>query len=90
MVVTELHIIRIAVAPDFRSRGVATWLLKQCFKLAGKKDFDCAFIEVRPSNHAAIALYRKLGFDVVGTRPHYYPESGEDAWVMRKKLKETI
>jgi len=91
MVLTELHIIRIAVAPDYRSRGVATWLIEQCFKLAQqKKDFDSVYIEVRPSNNAAIALYRKLGFYVIGTRPNYYPESNEDAWVMKKQLKESI
>ena len=90
MVLTELHIIRIAVAQDFRSRGVATWLLQQCFKLTEQKDFDSVYIEVRPSNKAAIALYRKLGFDVIGTRPNYYPESNEDALVMKKQLKESI
>jgi ribosomal-protein-alanine N-acetyltransferase len=91
MVLTELHIIRIAVAPDYRSRGVASWLIEQCFKLAQqKKDFDSVYIEVRPSNNAAIALYRKLGFYVIGTRPNYYPESNEDALVMKKQLKESI
>jgi ribosomal-protein-alanine N-acetyltransferase len=91
MVLTELHIIRIAVAPDYRSRGVATWLLEQSLKLAQqKKDFDSVYIEVRPSNNAAIALYRKLGFYVIGTRPNYYPESKEDALVMKKQLKESI
>jgi len=91
MVLTELHLIRIAVAQDFRSRGLATWLLQQGFKLAKqKKDFDSVYIEVRPSNKAAIALYRKLGFHLIGTRPNYYPESNEDAWVMRKQLKESI
>lgn len=90
MVLTELHIIRLAVAPDFRARGVATWLLQQCLKLAGQKDFDSVYIEVRPSNKAAIALYNKLGFHVIGTRPNYYPESNEDALVMRKQLKESI
>jgi ribosomal-protein-alanine N-acetyltransferase len=90
MVVTELHIIRIAVAPDFRSRGVATWLLQQCIDVVKQKDFDSVFIEVRPSNKAAIALYRKLGFHVIGNRPNYYPESSEDALVMRKQLKESI
>ena len=90
MVLTELHIIRIAVTQDFRSKGVATWLLQQCFKLTEQKDFDSVYIEVRPSNKAAIALYRKLGFDVIGTRPNYYPESNEDALVMKKQLKESI
>ena len=90
MVLTELHIIRIAVAPNFRSKGVATWLLQQCFQLVRQKDFDSAYIEVRASNIAAIGLYQKLGFYVIGTRPNYYPESSEDAWVMRKQLKESI
>jgi len=90
IVLTELHIIRIAVAPDFRSRGVATWLLQQCFKITGQKGFDSALIEVRPSNKSAIALYNKLGFSVIGTRPNYYPETNEDALVMRKQLKENI
>ena len=90
MMVTELHIIRIAVAPDFRSRGVATWLLQQGFEFVKQQDFDSAYIEVRPSNKAAIALYRKLGFSIIGTRSNYYPESGEDALVMRKQLKESI
>jgi ribosomal-protein-alanine N-acetyltransferase len=89
-VLTELHIIRIAVALDFRTMGVATWLLQQCFKLVEQKDFDSVYIEVRPSNKAAIALYRKLGFHLIGTRPNYYPESNEDALVMKKMLKESI
>jgi ribosomal-protein-alanine N-acetyltransferase len=90
MVLTELHIIRIAVAQDFRTLGVATWLLQQCFKLVEQKDFDSVYIEVRPSNKAAIALYRKLGFHLIGTRPNYYPDSNEDALVMKKQLKESI
>jgi ribosomal-protein-alanine N-acetyltransferase len=90
MILTELHIIRIAVAEDFRSRGVATWLLQQCFKLVEQKDVDSVYIEVRPSNKAAIALYHKLGFQLIGTRPNYYPESNEDALVMKKQLKESI
>ena len=87
---TELHIIRIAVAQDFRTMGVGTWLLQQCFKLVEQKNFDAVYIEVRPSNKAAIALYRKLGFDLIGTRPNYYPDSNEDALVMKKQLKESI
>jgi ribosomal-protein-alanine N-acetyltransferase len=70
---------------------VATWLLEQSFKLAQqKKDLDSVYIEVRPSNNAAIALYHKLGFYVIGTRPNYYPESNENALVMKKQLKESI
>jgi ribosomal-protein-alanine N-acetyltransferase len=41
-----------------------------------------ASLEVRVSNHAAAALYRKFGFREVGIRPRYYADNGEDARLM--------
>jgi ribosomal-protein-alanine N-acetyltransferase len=43
-------------------------------------------LEVRLSNHAAQALYRKFGFREVGTRPRYYADNGEDALLMDRAL----
>jgi ribosomal-protein-alanine N-acetyltransferase len=86
----EVHIIRIAVKAKFRSLGIATWLLNKCFQLARKKGADSVHIEVRPSNETAIALYRKLGFCTIGKRPDYYPDTGEEACVMKKQLKERL
>jgi ribosomal-protein-alanine N-acetyltransferase len=43
-------------------------------------------LEVRRSNEAAIALYRKLGYRMVGVRPNYYAEEGEDAMVMERQV----
>ena len=45
-------------------------------------------LEVRPTNEAARALYRKMGFVQTGIRPHYYAEEGEDALLMTLYLKE--
>ena len=90
ILVSEMHIMRIAVAAAYQSRGVATWLLQQCFKLAEQKKVAAAYIEVRPTNTTAIALYRKAGFQPLGTRPNYYPETGEDALVMVKYIKENL
>jgi ribosomal-protein-alanine N-acetyltransferase len=46
---------------------------------------------VRPSNDAARRLYAKLGFRVVGRRPHYYKDNLEDAILMtREKLAEAV
>jgi ribosomal-protein-alanine N-acetyltransferase len=45
---------------------------------------------VRPTNETAIALYQKSGFQLLGRRPAYYPETGEDALVMVKHLKENL
>lgn len=83
----EMHIMRIAVAAGYQSRGVATALLQQCFKLAKQHRVSAVYIEVRPKNKSAIALYRKSGFQMLGTRPNYYPETGEDALVMVKHLE---
>ena len=47
------------------------------------------FLEVRPSNHAAIALYHRSSFCEIGNRPNYYPAKGgrrEDAVVMAREL----
>ena len=89
VILNEMHIMRIAVAASFQTKGVATRMLRQCFALAQQKQLDAVYIEVRPSNSSAIALYSKAGFQSLGTRPNYYPETGEDALVMVKHLKVT-
>ena len=86
----ELHILKIAVEPNWRSRGIASWLLNRCLYLANKKGATAAFLEVRPSNKAAISLYNKQGFRVIGRRPKYYTDTREDALVLLKNLKEDV
>ena len=88
LIVQELHILKIAVAQDWRGCGIALWLLSECLQQAGKSGAVNAYLEVRPSNRPAIKLYQKLGFQAIGRRPNYYPETGEDALVMMKNLKE--
>ena len=90
LLVAEMHILRIAVAREYQNRGVAAWLLQRCFRLAREKKVYSVFIEVRPTNQPAIALYRKSGFWLLGKKPGYYPETGEDALVMAKHLKEHL
>ena len=65
----ELHIMRIAVKPKWRGHGLASRLLARAFGQAAKKGASSAFLEVRPSNQSAIALYDKQGFRLIGKKP---------------------
>ena len=88
LVVDEMHILKVAVTPDRRGQGIATRLLKRCFAWSVEQGAVSAHLEVRPSNVAAVGLYRKLGFEVVGRRPKYYTDTKEDALLMVKDLEE--
>jgi ribosomal-protein-alanine N-acetyltransferase len=81
----EIHIANVAVSPGFRRQGVAKELL---YDILGNGDLGCsrAILDVRESNHAAIALYKGLGFRMIGRRPRYYRRPVEDALVMRKEM----
>lgn len=74
------HLMKIAVAPEARRCGVASRLLDEALARVGPD--DPVTLEVRPSNRAAIALYEKYGFVILGRRPRYYPDNGEDALLM--------
>lgn len=76
----EADIVRVAVLPDFRKRGIARAVLEYSLKAA-----DCdVFLDVRESNFAAIGLYRSLGFYDTGVRKNYYSEPEENAVLMKR------
>lgn len=90
IVIDELHILKFAVHPEHRQRGIATDFLKQCLNATDFKHIKTVVLDVRESNTAAIGLYKKLDFQIVGQRPSYYFDTGEDAFLMRKFIKGTI
>ena len=85
-VVDELHVLKIAVTPAQRGRGIANWFLNHCFTMGAQQGANSVYLEVRLSNITAIKLYEKLGFREIGCRPNYYPDSKEDALVMLKDI----
>ena len=84
----EAHILNICIDPDVQSRGHGRRLLRALVRLARTQQAERIFLEVRPSNPRAIALYFDEGFNEIGRRPRYYPaHSGrEDAIVMAMEL----
>lgn len=82
----ESHILNICVHADYQSMGLGRCLLEHLIELALERDVNMTFLEVRPSNFAAIKLYLDLGFNEIGTRRNYYPAKvgREDALVFAK------
>jgi ribosomal-protein-alanine N-acetyltransferase len=78
----ELHINTLAVAPEFRRRGIATRLMRRVLAETANEGARKATLEVRASNQAALALYERLGFRVTATRPAYYSNPDEDALIL--------
>jgi ribosomal-protein-alanine acetyltransferase len=81
------HLANLAVAPDFRRRGVGTALLEEFLSAARAAGRD-VLLEVRPSNEAGLGLYRMYGFELVGVRRHYYSDNQEDALVLELDVKK--
>jgi [ribosomal protein S18]-alanine N-acetyltransferase len=80
--VDEGHITTIAVAPEYRSRGIGELLLNGLIDQGMVLNADMLTLEVRLSNLVAQQLYLKYGFKAAGTRPRYYTDNGEDALIM--------
>ena len=76
----------VAVAPEWRQRGIAHRLLDAVIDRALERGVRELFLEVRVSNSSARQLYQSYDFREVGRRRNYYMEPVEDALVMRKDL----
>ncbi len=79
------HVVSIAVLPQSRRKGVAQALLNAAMDGMRYYKAKQIYLEVRVTNAAGVALYKKLGFDVSRAIHGYYSD-GEDADVMSKKL----
>ena len=79
----EGAITNIATHPGARRRGAARAVVQALLKQACERGLASLYLEVRPSNTPAIALYRSLGFEEVGRRKHFYRHPTEDALLMR-------
>ena len=80
----DCHLHTLAVAPAARRRQVGDRLVQAMVEQAQTANARVAYLEVRPSNHAALALYRERAFEEIGRRPGYYPGDREDAILMQR------
>lgn len=84
----EAHVLNICIDPAAQGRGHGRHLLRAMMHVARGRGAERVFLEVRPSNAGAIALYHSEGFNEIGRRPRYYParDGREDALVMAIEL----
>ncbi len=73
MVMDEAHLLNLSVAKSYQKRGLGRYLLEHMLKIAKNHKAANMFLEVRPSNISAIALYENMGFCEMAVRRGYYP-----------------
>ena len=85
---SEAHVLNLCIGPAYRGRGLGRHLLVRLLDIARWNGAERVFLEVRPSNPLAKALYESVGFNEIGRRPRYYPARNgrEDAIVMALDL----
>lgn len=76
-----------AVAVKHQNKDIGSSLLKAALDHFAEKGYDNVELEVRPTNAAAIYLYKKFGFKVVGLKHCYYESDNSDALLMRRITK---
>lgn len=86
---TEADVQTIAVAPAARGTGLGGRLLDALLEEAQRRGCREVFLEVRPDNTAAAALYGSRGFERIALRRGYYAP-GEDAVIMRRRHPATV
>ena len=86
LVADDAHLNNIAVAREFRRRGIGSLLLRECLEWARRGNAAFVMLEVRAGNSAAFSLYRSCGFAPCSLRKNYYADPAEDAVNMRLEL----
>jgi len=85
-----IHLINIAIKPEYQRKGYGTFLLNKLLTSGAKAGAEYCYLEVRPSNIPATSFYKKAGFKIIGVIEDYYTKCREDALVMGKELKPTF
>lgn len=80
----EGYITNVAVFPEYRRQGIAAQIIKVFCDFAQGNHLAFLTLEVRPTNTAAIELYRSFGFEEVGRRKNYYDLPKEDALILTR------
>lgn len=85
-VLDEGYITDLGVFAKYRRHGVGSELLRELERRGKELKLRFLTLEVRPSNLAAVSLYRGRGYQEAGRRKDFYASPREDALLMTKWL----
>lgn len=69
--------IAISVRKDYWGKGIGTGIMNVLMDFAKKSGAEVLELEVRSDNEAAISLYKKFGFEKIGTNEKFFKINGE-------------
>ncbi|MCR4299242.1 MAG: ribosomal protein S18-alanine N-acetyltransferase [Gallionella sp.] len=84
----DAELLNIGVSRAEQRKGLGRAMLAEMLTAVRARNMRRVFLEVRPSNAAAIALYRSAGFGEISVRHGYYQNASgsEDALVMAHEV----
>lgn len=80
---TRLHVLSVAVAKDYRHRGVGSQMIEKLKDKLSAQRRPSITLEVRETNVAAQVFFAKCGFVATKILRDWYEESTEDAYLMQ-------
>ena len=85
VVFEDAEIYKVAILPQYRGKGFGYMAVDAFTDEVKSRSATRIFLEVRPSNEAALRLYQNRGFEKTRLRKRYYAD-GEDCLEMKKEL----
>lgn len=86
----QAQITTIGVDPRYQRQGLGKEMMETVMEIAQRNQCETMSLEVRVSNFKAISLYESLGFHKEAIRKNYYQDNQEDAYLMIKRLEESM
>jgi len=88
----EAHLLNIAVDSAWQGQGIGSRVLTDLIERAKTTNCEVIYLEVRPSNIAALRLYERFNFKQLGLRRDYYPAvtGREDAFFLGLNIKTPL
>lgn len=84
---TKLHVLNFAVSPSCRRQGVGAQMINKLISKLSNHRRTSITLEVRETNLAGQVFFRANGFKALRVSRGYYPDTGEDSYLMQYRYE---